>query len=108
MAENSLTPESPSGASTESSESSEVSKPARPARGRAASTRAIGRCYFSTELAALKLDVSPQALRARIRRHSREEKGEVAPARLGMGVVARKFGPTWRIYFTDAEVADAT
>jgi hypothetical protein len=70
--------------------------------------RALGRRYFTTEAAAEKLDTSPQALRARCRRHARSENGEVV-ARLGMGVVGRKFGPTWRVYFTDAEdSADAT
>ena len=50
--------------------------------------------------AAPRLGVSPRALRARCRRNQKREKGEVV-ARLGAGVVAYKFGVSWRISFKD-------
>ncbi len=67
----------------------------------------LGRYSFTTELAAAKLDLAEAALRQRARRCSRLENGRVV-ARLGMGVVGRKFGTTWRFFFEDEDKADAT
>ena len=51
------------------------------------------------EDAAGRLSTTPTALRARCRRHARREGRDVI-ARLGGGVVAFKFGSSWRIRFT--------
>jgi hypothetical protein len=53
--------------------------------------------WDSLEVAAAKLDLQPEALRARCRRAVRKVKGELV-AELGMGVVAKKLGTTWRVY----------
>jgi hypothetical protein len=69
--------------------------------------RPLGSCWYTIEIAAAKLDLEPQALRARCRRGSRSEEGEIV-ARLGMGVVARKLGKSWRVYVpSPEESADA-
>jgi DNA-binding Lrp family transcriptional regulator len=61
-------------------------------------------CWYTIEIAAAKLDLQPQALRARC---SRSEEGDIV-ARLGMGVVARKLGKSWRVYVpSPEESADA-
>lgn len=49
-------------------------------------------------VAAAKLGLEPEALRARCRRSQERERGEVI-ARLGAGVVAYKLGRTWRFRF---------
>ncbi len=49
-------------------------------------------------VAAAKLGLEPEALRARCRRAQELERGEVI-ARLGAGVVAYKLGRTWRFRF---------
>jgi len=47
---------------------------------------------------AVKLDLSPQALRARCRRAARKRGKEIV-ADLGMGVIAKRFGDfSWRIF----------
>ncbi len=56
--------------------------------------------YFDIDNAALRLSTTPIALRARCRRHARREGREVV-ARLGAGVVAYKFGASWRVRFPD-------
>lgn len=48
-------------------------------------------------VAAAKLDLEEQALRARCRRAARRVRGQVQ-ADLGMGVLARKLGSSWRVY----------
>jgi len=48
------------------------------------------------EAAAAALSITPEALRARCRRHARREGRDVA-ARLGGGVVAYKLGASWRV-----------
>jgi hypothetical protein len=68
---------------------------------------AFGKLYFGTDVAAEKLDTSNRALLQRVRRCVRWENGQ-AVARLGMGVVARKLGKTWRFFFEDDGSADAT
>lgn len=76
----------------------------RPRRRRAV---AVGKRFHSTEAAATKLDTTVGALRQRARRRARSENGQTI-ARLGMGVIARKFGCTWRFYFSEEDEADAT
>lgn len=50
--------------------------------------------------AAARLGLEPEALRARARRAQTVERGETI-ARLGAGVVAYKFGRTWRFRFNE-------
>ena len=64
--------------------------------------KSLGACWDTVEIAAAKLDLDPQALRARCRRAARDENGEMV-ARLGMGVVARKFGTSWRLFVPSAD-----
>jgi transposase InsO family protein len=70
--------------------------------------QALGTCWDVISIAAAKLDLEPQALRARCRRASRAgEKGELV-ARLGMGVIACKLGKSWRVHVpSPEEAADA-
>lgn len=56
----------------------------------------VGECWYSVAIAAAKLDVGEQALRARCRRAARLVDGEMQ-ADLGMGVLAKKLGSSWRI-----------
>ncbi len=68
-------------------------------------SKPLGHFWDSIEVAAAKLDTEPQALRARCRRASRDENGEVV-ARLGLGgVVAKKFGTSWRLYVPSADAS---
>jgi hypothetical protein len=59
------------------------------------STRPI---FETIESAAIKLAVEPAALRSRCRRAARRA-GDAKVAELGGGIVAFKFGQTWRIRF---------
>lgn len=59
--------------------------------------------YFSVEQAAVRLGVTPVALRARIRRCQRREGRDVV-ARLGGAIIAIKLGALWRIRFPVREV----
>jgi hypothetical protein len=60
-------------------------------------TTTRGNPIFETpETAASKLSVDPQSLRARCRRAARRC-GDAAVASLGGGIVAFKFGRSWRI-----------
>jgi hypothetical protein len=59
--------------------------------------------WETIEVAAAKLDLDPQALRARCRRAARKQGTEIV-ATLGMGVVARKLGTSWRVYVPAAPV----
>lgn len=81
-----------------------ASTPTRRQRGAQRRRRptSLGTCWDTIEIAAAKLDLDPQALRARCRRAARNENGETV-ARLGMGVVARKFGTSWRLFVPSAE-----
>jgi hypothetical protein len=54
--------------------------------------------YIRIEEAAARLALTPVALRARCRRAARREGREVV-AHLGAGVVAYKFGRSWRVRF---------
>ncbi len=54
--------------------------------------------YLTIEDAAPRLDMTTQALRARCRRGAVREGREVRTY-LGDGVVATKFGRTWRVRF---------
>jgi hypothetical protein len=56
--------------------------------------------YVTIEHAAARLSTTPVALRARCRRHARRENREIV-ARLGAGVIAYKFGASWRVRFPD-------
>jgi hypothetical protein len=88
-------------------ETSETSSAAgrRATRARRKQVTDVGTRLFSTEAAALKLDMSPTALRARMRRCARKENGQII-ARLGGGVTGRKIGKTWRVLIAEeAEVA---
>lgn len=57
----------------------------------------VGDAWDTIPVAAAKLDLEEQALRARCRRAARLVDGEVT-ASLGMGVIARKLGASWRVY----------
>jgi hypothetical protein len=57
------------------------------------------RLYDTIESAATKLAMDPNALRARCRRAARRVAGFGIEAQLGAGVVAVKFGKSWRIRF---------
>jgi hypothetical protein len=57
------------------------------------------RLYDTIESAAAKLAMDPNALRARCRRAARRVAGYGIEAHLGAGVVAVKFGKSWRIRF---------
>jgi hypothetical protein len=59
--------------------------------------------YFTIDSAAEALHVSPEALRARCRRAARR-KGKDIVADLADGIVAIKFGRTWRVRFPDTTV----
>jgi len=54
--------------------------------------------YIPIEEAAARLALTPVALRARCRRAARRE-GRNVVAHLGAGVVAYKFGRSWRVRF---------
>jgi hypothetical protein len=54
--------------------------------------------FDSIESAAEKLGVEPAALRSRCRRAARHA-GDAIVSQLGGGIVAFKFGQTWRIRF---------
>ena len=56
--------------------------------------------YFTVEAAAGRLCLSSDALRARCRRRAKRE-GRQVVADLGGGIVAIKFGVSWRIRFPD-------
>jgi hypothetical protein len=58
--------------------------------------------WDSIETAAPKLELEPQALRARCRRAARKVNGQIV-AELGMGVIAKKLGATWRVHVPGAE-----
>jgi hypothetical protein len=57
--------------------------------------------YESIETAATKLDLEADALRARCRRAA-ERQGDAVIAKLGGGIVAIKFGRSWRVRFPAA------
>jgi hypothetical protein len=52
--------------------------------------------WLTIEAAAKLVGVSPEALRARCRRAARRRDRQVV-AELGMGIIARKFGRSWRL-----------
>jgi hypothetical protein len=54
--------------------------------------------FATIQVAAERLSVDVAALRARCRRAARRE-GDAIVARLGGGIVAFKFGRTWRVQF---------
>jgi hypothetical protein len=56
--------------------------------------------YVTILTAAARLSLNANALRARCRRRARREGREVI-ARLGGGIVAIKFGVTWRVIFPE-------
>jgi hypothetical protein len=62
--------------------------------------RDLGACWYDAAGAAAKLDLEPQALRARLRRAQKMENGEIV-SRLGMGVMGRKLGFSWRVFVPD-------
>jgi hypothetical protein len=55
--------------------------------------------YDTIESAAAKLAMDPDALRARCRRAARRVDDLRIEAQLGGGVVAVKFGKSWRVRF---------
>jgi hypothetical protein len=57
--------------------------------------------FLSTELAAHKLGMDADSLRARCRRAAKGV-GDAAVAQLGGGIVAFKFGRRWRLRFPHA------
>jgi hypothetical protein len=78
--------------STTSESNSFAIEPSHGQRGSAAPA------YFSIERAALNLDTTPRALRARCRRAARKKNGATV-ADLGGEIVAVKIGKSWRIRF---------
>jgi hypothetical protein len=64
--------------------------------------RSIEPHWETIEAAAARLDLDPQALRARCRRAARRGADGDVVAELGMGVVARKLGVTWRVFVPSA------
>jgi len=56
--------------------------------------------YVGVDDAAARLSTTPNALRARCRRNARRD-GRAVSAHLGGGIVAIKFGVSWRIRFPD-------
>ena len=54
--------------------------------------------FATIEMAAQRLSLDVAALRARCRRAARQE-GDAIVAPLGGGIVAFKFGRTWRVHF---------
>jgi hypothetical protein len=54
--------------------------------------------FDTIETAAAKLDVPPDSLRARCRRAAKSA-GDASVASLGGGIVAFRFGRSWRIRF---------
>jgi hypothetical protein len=68
--------------------------------------RDLGACWDTIEIAGAKLDLDPQALRARCRRAAKTENGQTI-ARLGMGVVAKKLGTSWRIFVPSADQSES-
>lgn len=63
----------------------------------------VTRPLLTIESAAKQLAVSPEALRARCRRHV--DKQNPAQVHLGPGIVALKFGSSWRVAITPLPVA---
>ncbi len=59
-------------------------------------TRTVTPIFESIESAARKLDVLPSALRSRCRRAAKQA-ADMATIPLGGGIVAIKFGRSWRI-----------
>jgi hypothetical protein len=60
----------------------------------------LPRRLISIESAAVRLDLAPEALRARCRRAARKI-GDDIIAHLGGGIIAFKFGRSWRVSFPD-------
>jgi hypothetical protein len=58
----------------------------------------VSQVFDTIESAAAKLGLDAEALRARCRRAARRE-GDTVVAKLGGGIVAFKFGKSWRIRF---------
>jgi hypothetical protein len=56
--------------------------------------------YFAIEAAAVILSLNPHALRARCRRRAKKD-GRNVVAHLGGGILAIKFGVTWRVRFPE-------
>ena len=88
-----LPPDDPSATSGEPTDATMLAPKDRvpPARGE--------RMYDTIESAAAKLAMDPNALRARCRRAARARANFGIEAELGAGVVAVKFGKSWRIRF---------
>jgi hypothetical protein len=59
-----------------------------------------GPAYFDVDEGAIRLSTTPTALRARCRRNARRE-GRSVSSHLGGGIVAIKFGRSWRLRFPD-------
>lgn len=79
-----------------------MTKPKRSAR-----LARVGHAWDTVAIAAAKLDLDEQALRARCRRAARSVDGEIV-ADLGMGVQARKLGQSWRLYVPCPGEGDGT
>jgi len=74
-----------------------ASSPIESVRG-PAQTRARAPLYDTVESAAAKLGLEAEALRARCRRAARQV-GASVESHLGGGIVAFKFGRSWRVRF---------
>lgn len=64
------------------------------------SARSARETLVLIEVAAERLSVAPDALRARCRRAARRV-GDTVVANLGGGIVAFKFGRSWRVRFPE-------
>jgi hypothetical protein len=62
--------------------------------------RAPGKTWESLEVAAPRLGVTVEALRARCRRGAKEEDGAIR-VDLGCGAVAMKLGRSWRVCLSE-------
>jgi len=61
--------------------------------------------YLDIDAAAAALMTSPVALRARCRRAQRRDRGGQVVAPLGGGIVAFKFGSSWRVRLPPVDAA---
>jgi hypothetical protein len=60
--------------------------------------------WITIDQAAPLVGVGPEALRARCRRAARKRDGQII-AQLGLGIVAKKFGRSWRLHVPPPEPA---
>ena len=94
------TPEPPTDAPTTAPTPSAHATTKRP-RAKPRPVRRAAAEYVAIDIAAQRLDVDPDALRARCRRAA-VRVGTIVQADLGAGVIAVKLGRSWRVRFPSA------